>query len=176
MTTKLGSKMVQLRPRLALAVAALVAAACVLTMTPAQAQRVVGHDPEGDADFYDIATMSVQHGQERVRFRIHAHDRTPYWYDVLVDTPGGKPWKYLVRWSAYQPHRVWVFNRKQVRTGNGTRCKLGSGREPTTRDVTFSVPVRCLMEPNRLRAKAKSFDDETGRKDHTRWTRWARRG
>jgi len=176
MTSEARTHLFRIRRHLVVAAAVLVATACILASTPAHAQQVVVHDPEGDAEFYDIATVTVQHRTERVRFKIHAYDRTPYGYHVKIDTPGGKPWKYVVLWAAYTPHKVWVQNRKQYRSGSGSRCQLRTAGEPTTRDVTFSVPVRCFKKPNRLRAKAKGWDDEAGFTDHTRWTGWARRG
>jgi hypothetical protein len=176
MTSTTRTNPFHIHRHLALAVAALVTAAFVLAMTPAQAQKVVGHDPEGDAESYDIAKVSVQHRTERVRFRIDAYDQTPYFYNVFIDTPGGKPWKYVVSWAVYWPHKVWVLNRKQYRSGPGSRCELRSARELMTRDVTFSVPVRCFKEPYRLRVRVKSYDDQTGWKDRTNWTPWARRG
>ena len=163
------------RRLIALAITAFLAAVSVLAATPAHAEKVVGHDPN-DADFYDIETVTVQHREERVRFTINAYDRTPYSYYAFVDTPGGKPWKYAVVWSAYTPHRVWVKNRKQFNTFEGSKCELFSARELTTKDVTFSVPVDCLNKPNRLRVRTKSWDDEAGIVDRTGWTEWANRG
>ena len=170
------TKQTSVRTVAGLVAAALVAALCVLAAAPAHAQKVVGHDAKGDAEFYDVDKVVVNHREERVRVTIEAHDRTPYWYDVFVDTPGGKPWKYAIRWSAYWPHRLWVMNRKQFSTGEGAKCKLWSAREVNIRDVTFSVPVECLNEPGRIRLRAKSFDDETGMQDRTAFTRWAARG
>ncbi len=160
--------------RVVTAMVALLAAATLLTATPAHAEKVTVHDPK-DADFYDIETVTVQHREERVRFTINAHDRTPYGYHVFVDTPGGKPWRYAVLWSAYTPHRVSVQNRKQFRTFGRSKCKLRSARELTTKDVTFSVPVDCLSTPNRLRVRTESWDDEAGTVDHTGWSEWANR-
>jgi hypothetical protein len=176
MTFNARTQLSLVRYALTVALAVAVATVGVLAATPAHAEKVVGHDNAGDADFYDIDSVAVRHGQERVRFTVRAFDRTPYRYDIKVDTPGGKPWKYVVIWSAYTPHRAFVQNRHQYRTDGGFRCKLWSARELNSRTVSLSVPVRCFMEPNRLRAKAKSWDDEAGYVDRSFWTGWVRQG
>jgi hypothetical protein len=154
---------------------ALASLACVLVAAPAYAEQVNVHDPKGDAPFYDISQVTVKHRAERVRFAIHAYDRTPYGWHVFVDLkPGGRTFDYVVAWAVYTPKKVLVMTPKQFHSSGGKICTLHSGVE-TLKDVSFSVPTRCFGDPKRLRVQVKGWDDEAGYTDHTRWSEWADR-
>ncbi|GAA3806489.1 hypothetical protein [Nocardioides panacisoli] len=160
------------RPLVPALAASLALVGAVAGSPAARAETVTVHDPSGDTRHhlgYDITRVRVEHKAKRIAFELD-QSFTPYWYEIRVDVPGPKPWKYLVTWTAYTPRKVFV----QRRHADDNVCVRRNAHTNADQTVLrFVVPRSCFGPPKAVRVKAIAWDDEFGWSDRTGWTEWA---
>jgi hypothetical protein len=161
-------------PRLGLRLVALIAPAALLAPAAAHAEKVVTHDPAGDASVVgwladedaelppvpdpspaDIVRTVAAHGERRLSITVHFAELAgvrDHSMQVLVRTPSGA---YRVQVEKEEGRRARAMLTHRWQQGD---CRALSARYDAGADVVkVSVPTACLSSPRWVRLGIKAF-------------------
>ncbi|MFC7723593.1 hypothetical protein ACFQW6_00635 [Nocardioides sp. GCM10028917] len=161
-------------PRLGLRLVALIVPAALLAPVAAHAEKVVTHDPAGDATVVgwlaeedaelppvpdpsaaDIVRTVAAHGDRRLSITVHFTELAgvrDHSMQVLVRTPSGA---YRVDLDKEEGRRV---RSTITRNREAVDCRALRARYDTGADaVAVSVPTACLSSPRWVRLGIKAF-------------------
>jgi hypothetical protein len=161
-------------PRLGLRLVALIAPAALLAPVAAHAEKVVTHDPAGDAAVVgllaeedaelppvpdpspaDIVRTVAAHGDRRVSITVHFTELAgvrDHSIQVLVRTPSG-PYRVEVDKKEGRRARTTLMRRWEPVDCRAIRARFDAGADA----VAVSVPTACLASPRWVRLGIKAF-------------------
>ncbi|WP_416953718.1 hypothetical protein ACNKF0_16070 [Nocardioides sp. T5] len=160
--------------RLGLRLVALIAPAALLAPAAAHAEKVVTHDPAGDAGVLgwladedaelppvpdpspaDIVRTVAAHGERRLRFTVHFADLAgvrDHSMQVAVRTPSGG-YRLGIEKEEGRRARATLTQRGQHLDCRALRARYDAGADV----VAVSVPTACLSSPRWVRLGIKAF-------------------